>query len=413
MKCGVVVVVVTWLLIGSSVSAQAQTVLTGTSIPDAAAWRIWLSQKGEPAGSHSETFTTYLASLWMSPADTATLQSALESFSTQETSLRAASNAKIDLADENSDATTAANVQTAFQTKLAALVATTQSQLMVRLSTDGAASLGKFLQGEKMHMTISPLDVTLAHNSQVIKAEPAGYHSHGSPQGTQMGYGYSTYGSMWVSVTGTNSSGEPYGTFYTQIGAQCTTSPCTGQCLTAYHSVVTEYNHAGQGTQVYTVAHQHPNTGMNGSYTYEWPFDASTNFYWPTETSWVYVQCTIAGIFLQNNPIGGGSPFMSELARTYTTTPGQTVYTCSSQPYCPVAIVPPSIYCSNSADYTPPGAQFNVAYDQMYMEFRQYGACERVVKPGPWTCTPQYRSDQLYSSYLVPAAGGGPCSHHP
>ena len=230
-----------------------------------------------------------------------------------------------------------------------------------------------------------------------------------------MGFGYSTYGSTWVNVAGTNSSGEPYGTFYTQIGAQGTTSPCTGQCLSAYHSVVTEYNHAGGGTQRYTVAYQHPNEGINGSYIYSWAFDATSNNYWGSETAWVYLQCTIAGIFLSNNPlvpVAGSSPFQSETARTYTTTPGEIVYTCKTMPTCHVGIVPPSIYCNAAADYAPPSAEFNVAYGYAYMEFRQYGACERATGD-PWSCTPLFNADQLYSDVLVPPAGGGPCTHHP
>ncbi|MGC1618123.1 MAG: hypothetical protein WA765_06490 [Candidatus Acidiferrum sp.] len=252
----ITIAVIAALLWASHVSAQKQPVVTGSEIPDAAAWRIWLNQKSEVPVNHSEAFTTYLVSLSLSPGDAAVLQTALESYATQETQLRTASKAKIDAADENFDAATASNLQTAFQTKLAALVSTTQTQLASRLSTNGAAFLTQFIQLEKNHMTISPLDVTLTRTRPMIYAEPVSYHVHGTPQGTQMGFGYSTYGSTWLSVAGTNSSGEPYGTFYTQIGAQGTTSPCTGQCLSAYHSVVTSYNHAGGGEQRYTVAYQ-------------------------------------------------------------------------------------------------------------------------------------------------------------
>ena len=41
-------------------AGQTQPVLTGSEIPDAAAWRIWLNQKSEVPGNHSAAFTTYL-----------------------------------------------------------------------------------------------------------------------------------------------------------------------------------------------------------------------------------------------------------------------------------------------------------------------------------------------------------------
>jgi len=410
----IIIAVIAMLLGTNHVSAQTTKTLTGSDIPDAAAWRVWLNQKSEVPGDHSEAFTTYLISLGLSQGDAAVLQTALESYATQETQLRAVSNAKIDAADENLDGATASNLQTAFQTKLAALVSATQAQLASRLSTNGGAFLSHFIQLEKKHMTISPVDVTLARTVPTTHAEFVSYHVHSSPQGTQMTYGYSTYASGWLSLSGLNSSGEPYGTFYQQIGAQGSTSPCTGQCLSAYHSVVTEYNHAAGGNLRYTVADQHPNTAINGNYTYSWAYDATTNNYWNSETAWVYVQCTIAGIFLDNNPIGGGDPFASEVARTYTTTPGQVVLTCNSDPYCPYA-TSPSTYCSATPDYKPSSASFDIANGASVVEFRQYAACWRPVSPSglSWSCSPQYSEDQLYSATLIPSAGGASCTHHP
>ena len=420
-----IAVIAALLLIGH-VSGQTQPVLTGSDVPDAAAWRIWLNQKGEVPGNHSVAFTTYLVSLGLSQADTAVLNAALESYATQETTLRTTINAKIEAADENFDAATASGLQTAFQTKLAALVSATQSQLASHLSPEGTVFLTKFIQGEKRHMTISPLDVALAQTRTMIYAEPAAFHAHGAPQGTQMHYSYSTYGSTWLSVAGTNSSGEPYGTFYTQIGAQGTTSSCTGQCLSAYHSAVTEYNHAGGGTQRYTVADQPANNSMNASYVYSWPFDATNNYYWPSETAWVYVQCTIAGIFLQNNPIGGGDPFQFETALTYTTTQPQVVLTCYIQPSCnPVELSRSSgtltTYCTTLyPDYVPNNLQFIAQYGESFLEFQQWSPCDRVTGGQSWSCVQEGLTGNgpynyaFYSQYeLKPSVGGAKCTHTP
>jgi len=417
----ITVAVASVLLCISHVSAQTQPVVTGSDIPDAAAWRIWLNQKGEAPGNHSEAFTTYLVSLGLSPADAAALQAALESYAMQETALRTAINDKIDEADKNFDGATASNLQMAFQTKLAALVGATQAKLESHLSANGAAFLTKFIENEKKHMTISLLDTTLAQTRKMVHVEPAAYHVHGDPQGTQMGFSYSTYASTWISVTGTNSSGEPYGTFYEQIGAQGTTNPCWGQCLSAYHSAVTEYNHAGGGTQSYTVAHQPANNSMNAGYVYSWPFDATNNYFWGNELAWVYVQCTIAGIFLQNNPIVGSTPFQSEVATTFTTTPGQVPVTCTNHPTC-VELFQRSAgtlptYCSTLyPDYLPASILFYPAYNVTFLQFLQSAPCERTGTGEAWACQPSAGyNNPGYSEYsLNPPAGGAICtSHHP
>jgi hypothetical protein len=217
--------------------------------------------------------------------------------------LRTTNNAKIDASDENRDVVTASKLQSAFQTKMAALVSATRTQLSSHLSANGATALSQFIQDEKKHMTISPLDATLTQTKTPIHYEAAAYHASGHAEDTQMGFDYSTYASVWMSVAGGNSNGEPFGKFYQQIGAQGTASPCTGSCLSAYHSAVRSYNHAGGGLQRHTVANQHANTGMNASYVYSWPFDATNNSYWDSEVAEVSLQCTVAGIFLSFNPM--------------------------------------------------------------------------------------------------------------
>lgn len=118
MRFVTILVIATLLLIGHA-AGQTQPVLTGSEIPDAAAWRIWLNQKSEVPGNHSAAFTTYLASLSLSQADTVILKATLESYATQETALRTTNNAKIDAADESLDAATASSLQSEFQTNLA------------------------------------------------------------------------------------------------------------------------------------------------------------------------------------------------------------------------------------------------------------------------------------------------------
>jgi hypothetical protein len=61
----VAIAVIVVLLFASHISAQTpippQPSITGSAIPDAAAWRIWLNMKGEVPGNHTEGFTTYIA----------------------------------------------------------------------------------------------------------------------------------------------------------------------------------------------------------------------------------------------------------------------------------------------------------------------------------------------------------------
>jgi hypothetical protein len=221
------IAVITALFCISYASAQTQSVITGSAIPDAAAWRIWLNMKGEVPGNHSEMFTTYLASLNLQKEDAAVLQAALESYATKSSALITAANTKIDSADANGDEATATSTLNAFQSQLAALVSATQVKLGSNLSTNGAALLTNLLQNGKLHMTIAPTDVSLTQTRSVIFAQPAVYHAHGNPQGAPMTYNYSSYAGSWVTVAGMNSNGGPYGTFYQQLGAEGTTNPCS------------------------------------------------------------------------------------------------------------------------------------------------------------------------------------------
>jgi hypothetical protein len=274
------------LLWGTQLSAQTQSVVTGANIPDAAAWRIWLNQKSEVSGNHTEAFTTYLGSLPLSPEDVSRLQTVLESYAAQEVRLRTTTNAKIDEADQKADAATATRLQSEFETKMTTLVSITRTQVVSQLSVNDAKQLTEFVLGEKRHMTISPLDMTLAR----------------TPQDAEMGFNYSTYGSIWMTVAGRNAEGEPHGTFYHQIGVQGSTESCAASCLSAYHTATTSYNHAGSGVQRQTIANQHANTEMNANQVYSWPFDPKDN-YWPNETAELDLQSSLIGTILNMNPM--------------------------------------------------------------------------------------------------------------
>lgn len=135
-----------------------------------------------------------------------------------------------------------------------------------------------------------------------------------------------------------------------------------------------------------------PNTGINGSYTYSWPFDATDNYFWGDEFAEVYMQCTIAGIFLNNNPIGGGgSPFQSETATTFTTTPHQLQLTCEIQGGCAEQYVRsagnlPTYRSTLYPDYVPTIITFTAGYGVTVLQFLQEAPCWRTGAGDAWTC---------------------------
>jgi hypothetical protein len=412
----VVIAVIGVFLWTSHVSAQTpiptQRSITGSAIPDAAAWRIWFNMKGEVPGNHSEKFTTYLASLKLPAEDSAILQSVLETYATKSAALISKANVKIEAADDNNDEATATSTQNALQTQLAALVSATQVKLASSLSSNGAAFLTDFMQNEKRHMTISPSDVSLTQTRSVIFAEPAAYHAHGSPQGSPMTFTYSSYGSSWISVTGRNSNGDPYGTYYTELGAEGTTSPCSGVCLSAIHTSRSNYSHTGGGGGNYQLDSAHANAYINGWYTYSWPFDVDTNFFWPDEFAMVTIVCSSVGTFFGNNPVSPPSsgPFQTETATTYTTLNAQ--FTCLQSPTCTTSFtVHP--YCFSSPDYNPTQEQIVLNVDETVFEFKQFAVCERPGTSGAWNCGALYPDDIAYSDGYIPPGGGAACSHHP
>lgn len=394
-----------------SLSALPQ--VTGSAIPDAAAWRIWLNMKSEPPGNHSEAFTTYLASLNLPLADAATLQGTLESYATKSSVLIVAANAKIDAADETGDAVAATTTLNALETQLAALVTSTQLKLSSNLSSQGVALLTNLMQREKGHMTISPTDVSLAQTGSVIVAEPAAYRASRSPQPGTMQPQYSSYASSWISVTGNNSNGNPYGTFYQQLGLEGTTNPCYMSCPYLIHTSYSSYTHAGVALGTNQLSSQHANTYMNGAYTYSWPFDADTNSFWSNESGWVWVHCSSNVNISGSNPVSPGSgsnPFQSELATTYTTIP--VVFRCANYPSCNT-VFDTNPYCFLTPDYTPINEPITIPFGDSVLEFKQYASCERVGSGVPWSCYALYSNDRIYSATLVPPAGGAACSHHP
>jgi hypothetical protein len=238
-----------FLLCLLSCAAQEETnqaMLTGSDVPDSAVWRIWLDAKAE-AAPHSAQFTSWINDLagWGLPQDETVFQTILEQYYEADSAAHLAYLAEADSYAQAGDAASLERLQEAYINRKAILVANTIDKLNSQLSGFGKENLPKFLQRWKSRIYLSPNDPAVRvenRNKGIIQAQPAFFHDHAMLRSRgDMGFNYSVFTDEW-NATKFKEDGEPYGTVYFQKGVTGTTSPCSGSCLTATHTVITNYD---------------------------------------------------------------------------------------------------------------------------------------------------------------------------
>ena len=362
---------------------------TPDQIPDSAAWRIFLGAKAEAvsAAGHSKGFTSYLAFLGanLQPNDRAILQSVLEDYGARAASIWNNYNDQMDAAETDSLRT---NYQYNLQLSLAQLVQEERNTLQSEMMAAGYSWLNSFVQGEKRQMIISSTDFSLVS----LRVNPRPKLELASmkmpkPQGTQMGLQYSSYGSMWITLSGWDSNDNPSGTFYVQLGAEGTTNPCSGPCINATHTPKVTYVHKGSNYNQ-TGTGVRPYNYINWYYTWSFPFSPSDSL-WGTEYPIVQIICSIAGTIYGNSPfpVGSGGSMLVEFATSYTSLWNGWV-SCSTYPTCGATTYQPLLsQCSNSNyDFTPAYAVLSLDYDNSGDEIQQVTGCTRPTKSSKWNC---------------------------
>jgi hypothetical protein len=222
-----------------------QAMLTGSDVPDSAAWRIWLDARPE-AAPHSAQFTSWincLAGVGFSPADRPVFQIILEQYYEADSAAHRAYLAEADSYAQAGDVASLGRLQEAYLSRKAILVANTIDKLNSQLSGFGQGTLPGFLQGWKRQIYVSAYDPAVIAENRKKGIIPASFHNHAIPQGdAQMGFKYSIFSDTWFTME-LKEDGKGYGTVYFQEGVNGTTNPCSGSCLTATHTVMTTYDH--------------------------------------------------------------------------------------------------------------------------------------------------------------------------
>ena len=369
-------------------AALIQGSQTPDQIPDPAAWRIFLGAKAEAisAAGHSKGFTSYLSFLaGLQQNDVSIFRSVLEDYGVRATNLMNNYNGEVESVSEALIPT----YQNNLQASLAQLVQEERNTLQSQMTATGYGWLSSFVQGEKQRMTISSSDFSLVTSE--INPHPrvvVASMKMPMPQGTQMGFSYSSYGSMWISISGRDSNDNPSGTFYVQLGTEGTTNPCAGQCPGATHTPAVEYYHLGTA---------YPQTGNGGPpygyinwyYTWSFPF-SPTNFQWNAESNYAKIICSISGSHYLSTPFptGTGGAMQVEFATSYTSLPSGW-YTCPTEPTCGPTWQPLTLQCNNNPgppDFVPTSAYLYADYGENVIEIQQVAPCDRPNSSSKWSC---------------------------
>src|SRR5580704_17416441 len=112
-----------------------QTMLTGSDVPDSAAWRIWLDSKAE-AAPHSAQFTSWIKCFGGAflPQDRTVIQAILEQYYEADSAAHLAYLAEADSYAQAGDAASVERLQEAYINRKAVLVANTIDKLNSQLS---------------------------------------------------------------------------------------------------------------------------------------------------------------------------------------------------------------------------------------------------------------------------------------
>lgn len=292
-----------------------QKMLTGSDVPDSAAWRIWLDSKAE-AAPHSAQFTSWincLIGVGFSPQDETVFQTILEQYFEAESAAHLAYLAEADSYAQAGDTASLERLQEAYLNRKAVLVANAIDNLNSRLSEFGQGTLPKFLQDWKRNIYLSPDEPAVIAENRKKGIIPASFHDHAMLRGDgNMGFKYSVFSDTWT-ATKFKENGEPYGTVYFQEGVNGTTSPCSGSCLTTTHTVMTNYDYTGitkdhtnsEGNKQESLCAGRPydvmGVGCNHVYSHYW----GDGYFWEEKAS-VKIHSSIAGDFLKKDSLTWG-----------------------------------------------------------------------------------------------------------
>jgi hypothetical protein len=286
--------------------------LTGSDVPDSAAWRIWLDSKAE-AAPHSAQFTSWINSLigeGFVAQDQTVFQTILEQYYEAESAAHLAYLAEADSYAQAGDAASVERLQEAYINRKAMLVANTIDKLTSQLSSFGQETLPKHLQIWKRDIYLSPNDPAVIAENRKKGILPASFHDHATARGDRdMGFRYSVFRDMWT-ATEYKEGVRPYGTVYFQEGVNGTTNPCSGSCLTATHTVITNYDHTaitkdhttpeGNKQELLCAGRPYDVMGVGCSYVYSHYW--GDGYFWK-EKAWVRIHSSIAGDFLKKDSL--------------------------------------------------------------------------------------------------------------
>jgi hypothetical protein len=303
-----------------------QTMLTGSDVPDSAAWRIWLDAKAE-AAPHSAQFTSWIKNFisgcdmsgCLIPPDQTVIQTILEQYYEADSAAHLAYLAEADSYAQAGDAASVERLQEAYINRKAILVANTIDKLHSQLSSMGQETLPKRLQGWKRLIYLSPNDPAVIAKNRKKGIIPASFHDHAMLRGDgDMGFRYSVFSDTWI-ATEFKENGEPYGTVYFQEGVNGTTNPCSGICLTATHTVITNYDHTvitkdhtgSEGNKQESLCAGRPydvmGVGCSHIYSHYW----GDGYFWSEKAS-VKIHSSIAGDFLEKDSLSWVEKFQKE-----------------------------------------------------------------------------------------------------
>ncbi|MGC2768910.1 MAG: hypothetical protein WB607_25640 [Candidatus Acidiferrum sp.] len=284
-----------------------QTMLTGSDVPDSAAWRIWLDSKAE-APPHSAQFTSWIKCFGGLPEDRAVIQTILEQYYEADSAAHLAYLAEADSYAQAGDAASVARLQEAYINRKAILVANTIESLKTQLSGAGAEILTGRLPGWKGRIYLSPNDPAVIAKNRKKGIIPASFHDRAMVRGEGgIGFQYSVFSDIWF-ATGFKENGEQYGTVYFQEGVDGTTNPCSGSCLTATHTVITNYDHTvitkdhtgSEGNKQESLCAGRPydvmGIGCSHVYSHYW----GDGYFWSDKAT-VKIHSSIAGDFFEKD----------------------------------------------------------------------------------------------------------------
>jgi hypothetical protein len=179
-----------------------QTMLTGSDVPDSAAWRIWLDSKAE-AAPHSAPFTNWLKCFGGAylPQGRAVIQTILEQYYEAESAAHLAYLAEADSYAQAGDAASVARLQEAYISRKAILVANTMDKLSSQLSGSGPERLSGFLKVWKNRIYLSPNDRAVIAENRKKGIIPVSFRDHAMLRDDgDMGFKHSIFSDTWTST---------------------------------------------------------------------------------------------------------------------------------------------------------------------------------------------------------------------